>query len=81
MSGSRTADAVAGGLVALALVAGVVQIFFWPFVFAAIATLALLTAIVVSPKHHRLYGLATALALVGFVVGTAIAVVTDNPLY
>jgi hypothetical protein len=34
-----------------------------------------------SPKYHGLYGLATALAGIGFVVGTTIAVVADTPLY
>jgi hypothetical protein len=74
-------DLVAGLLAVLAIAAGVVQIFYLPFLFAAFATLALATAIVISSRYHRVYGLAVALISIGFVVGAAIAVATDHSLY
>jgi hypothetical protein len=81
MRGSRALDVVAGILAVLALVAGVVQLVFWPFVFGVLATLAVVIAIMLSPRYRRLYGLTMAVIGVGFVVGASIAVISDNALY
>jgi hypothetical protein len=72
---------VAGILAGLALAAGVVQIFFLPFVFGLAGFLAVVIAIVMSPRYRGLYSAATVVIGVGFVVGTTIAVLADNALY
>jgi hypothetical protein len=81
MKGSRGLDVVAGILGVLALVAGAVQLFVWPFVFGLLATIAVVVAIVMSPKYRALYGLAIAVIGVAFVLGAAITVISDRSLY
>ena len=81
MSSSGTKDVVAGIFGVLALVASIVQFFFIPFGLAPVGLVFLMTAIVASPKYRGLYQLTAILLVVGFVVGGAIAVATDNPLY
>jgi hypothetical protein len=81
MTNSGTKDVVAGIFGVLALVAGIVQFFYVPFAFGPLGLVFLVVAILASPKYRGLYELTAVVLTVGFIVGTAIAVVTDNPLY
>ena len=65
----------------VALVAAIVQFFYVPFAFGPLSLVALIIAIMMSPKYRGLYELAVVVASVGFVVGAAYAVIMDNPLY
>ena len=81
MEGSSTRDAVAGVFGVLALVFSVIQFFWVPVAFAPLGLVCLAIAISTSPKYKGLYELTAVLLPVGFVVGAAVAVIADNPLY
>jgi hypothetical protein len=81
MNTSGRNDVIAGIFGVIALAAGVVAFFWVPFLCAPLGLLCLLIAIVASPKYNGLYQLTAVLLVVGFVVGAAIAVATENPLY
>lgn len=67
--------------IALALAAGLIAFFYRPFAFAPAGLLALVIAILIAPKYQTLFRLCAVVLVVGFVVGAAIAVATENPLY
>jgi hypothetical protein len=68
-------------LLSLALLGGIVELFYKPFGIAPLAFLAALIAIGISDKRRR-FGLYTTGAItVCFVVGASIAVWYSNPLY
>jgi len=81
MKNAGTRDVPAGIIGAVALVASIVQIVYLPFAFAPIALVALVIAILMSPKYRRLYEATVVVGSVGFVVGVTYAVIMDNPLY
>jgi hypothetical protein len=81
MKNAGTKDVVAGLLGVVALVAGIVQCFYLPFAFGSLTLVALIIAILISPKYRGLYEVTVAVGSVGFVVGVSVAVIMDNPLY
>jgi hypothetical protein len=81
MSAQRPADVVAAALSVLGVAAGIVSIFYRPFLFAPPGLLLACIAIVMSAKNRRLAGLACAVISVGWLIGASIAVWDSNPLY
>ena len=80
--GERGARGTAATVLAgLALVLGVVQWIWLPFLFGPAALLALIVAVMLSPKPRALYNVASAVIAVGFVVGASIASSTGSSLY
>jgi membrane-bound ClpP family serine protease len=77
----RPTEAVAGILAAAALFVGFLELFYRPFRLAPIALILLLIATVMSRDQQRLIGLATAVVGACFVVGAALQVVTNHPLF
>jgi hypothetical protein len=74
-------DTAALVLIALAIVGGVVELFYRPFGVGPIAFFCALIGIAISEKHRRL-GLWTTLSItVAFVIGASICVWNSNPLY
>jgi hypothetical protein len=76
-----TKDVIAGIFGVLALVASIVQFFYVPMAFGPLGLAFLVIAIMTSSKYRGLYELTAVLLTVGFIVGSAIAVVAENPLY
>jgi hypothetical protein len=76
-----TRDVIAGIFGVIALVASIVQFFYLPFAFAPVGLVALVIATMTSAKYRGLYEFTAVVLLVGFIVGGAVAVITDNPLY
>ena len=81
MSDARTTELFAGLFTLIALAAGVIEIFYRPLAFGALGLLALMIAIMMTPKYRTLNAVGLALLSIGFVVGAAIAVALENPLY
>ena len=67
--------------IALSLAAGLISFFYRPFAFAPVGLLALVIAVLIAPRYTTLHRLCAIVVLLGFVVGAAIAVATDNPIY
>jgi hypothetical protein len=78
---TRPADAVAGFLAAAALFLGAFQLFYRPFRLAPVALILLLISTLMSQEHGRLRTLALTAIGICFVVGAALQVITDHPLY
>ena len=71
-----------GGVFGVAsLVTGILAFFWVPFAFTPVSLACLITAIMASPKYKGLYELAAVVLAVAVVVGGAIAVIGDNPIY
>jgi hypothetical protein len=77
----RAADAVAGFLAACALFIGALELFYRPFRLAPVALILALIATVMSREQQRLIALAVAVVGICFVVGAALQVITNHPLY
>jgi len=77
----RPADAVAGVMAAGALFLGVFELFYRPFRLAPAAVILILAATVMSKDQQRLIMLALAIVGICFVVGAALQVWTNHPLY
>ena len=77
----RTADTVAGFLATLAIVGGSLAFVYRPIRIAPFAILLALIAAAMSGRNSRLSAVALAVAATGFVVGTTIAIVTNNPVF
>jgi hypothetical protein len=75
------ADAVAGFLAGSALFLGALELFYRPFRLAPVAVVLLLIATLMSRRYSRLLGVALAVIGICFVVGAALQVITDHPLY
>ncbi len=74
-------DTAAVILLGIAIVGGVIELFFRPFGVGPIAFLCALIGMAISEKHRRL-GLWTTLGItVAFVVGASICVWYSNPLF
>ncbi len=68
-------------LIVVALIAGVIEIFFRPFAIAPAAFFFALIGISISMRHRRL-GLYVIFAItLFFVIGASVAVWDSNPLY
>jgi hypothetical protein len=77
----RPVEAVAGLMAAGALFLGVFELFYRPFRLAPPAVILVLAATVMSRDQHRLITLALAVVGICFVVGAALQVITNHPLY
>lgn len=78
---SPQADAIAGLLAALAIFVSLISLAYRPGRLMPAALLMALLATAIGGRHQRLAALALAVGAVCFVVGMALAVLTDNPLY
>jgi len=74
-------EAIAGLLAALSIFASLVALAYRPARLIPVALLLGLLAAAIGGRHRRLAGLAIAVGAVCFVVGMALAVLTDHPLY
>jgi hypothetical protein len=77
----RPGEAVAGFLAACALFIGALELVYRPFRLAPAALILALIATIMSRDQQRLIGLAIAVIGVCFVVGAALQVLTNHPLY
>ena len=75
------AGAVAGLLASLSIFASLIGIAYRPVRLIPFAIAAALVAAAMGGRHSRLATLAIAVGGACFVVGMAIAVITNNPLY
>lgn len=78
---SRHTDAIAGLLASLSIFASVIGVAYRPGRLVPVALVLALLATAMGGRHSRLAALAIAVGAVCFVVGMALAVLTDNPLY
>jgi hypothetical protein len=78
---STTTDSTGGVFGVLALICGLLAIFWVPFAFAPVGLACLVIAIMCSPKYKGLYEVAAVAIAVGVIVGGTVAVLTDNPIY
>ena len=80
---TRTApsELVSGFLAVVSLAASVLALFWDPLRVAPFAILLALISSAMAPKDSRLPLLAVIVGTLAFVVGTAIAVTTNNPVY
>ncbi|HSB39259.1 MAG TPA: hypothetical protein VLD13_09250 [Gaiellaceae bacterium] len=78
---SGTAETVAGLLAALSIAASCIALAYRPGRVLPFALLLALLAAGIGGRHSRLAAWAIAVGGVCFVLGMAIAVITDNPLY
>jgi hypothetical protein len=78
---STTTDSTGGVFGVLALICGLLAIFWVPFAFAPVGLACLVIAIMVSPKYKGLYEVAAVAIGVGVIVGGTVAVLADNPIY
>ena len=74
-------DTAAMVMVGLALVFGVIQWIYLPFLFGPAALVSLIVAVMLSPRPRSLYTVASLLITIGFVVGASFAAGTDRSLY
>jgi hypothetical protein len=79
--GSRAGDPIAGLLAALSIFASLVALAYRPGRLVPFAILLALLAASMGGSHRRLAALAIAVGAVCFVVGMALAVLTNNPVY
>jgi hypothetical protein len=77
----RPGEAVAGFLAACALFIGALELVYRPFRLAPAALILALIATIMSRDQQRLIALAVAVIGVCFVVGAALQVITNHPLY
>jgi hypothetical protein len=76
-----TVDTVAGFLAAFAIALSMLAIVERPARLGPVAILLALLAARMSARRERLSLLATVIAMSGFAIGMALAVMTENPLY
>jgi hypothetical protein len=81
MSTERGADLVAVALCFVGMAAGVVAVFYLPFLFAPIGLLLVLIAVVLSAGNRGLERVAVTVVALGAFVGAAIAVWNSSSLY
>ena len=78
---ARAGETIAGLMAAAAIFAGAVAVAYRPLRIAPFAILLALIAAGFGGRHSRLVAFAVAVATVCWVVGMAVAVITENPLY
>ena len=78
---SPQGEAIAGLLAALSIFASLLALAYRPGRLVPVALVLALLAAAIGGRHQRLAGLAIAVGAVCFVVGMALAVLTDHPLY
>jgi hypothetical protein len=77
----RPADAIAGLLASLALFAGLIGLVYRPARLIPFAILIALIATAMGGRHARLAAAALCVCGVCFIVGLALAVITNNPIF
>jgi hypothetical protein len=77
----RPADAVAGLLASIAIFGSCIALAYRPVRITPFAILIALIAAGMSAKHQRLAAWAVGISGVCFIVGTAIALATNNPIF
>jgi len=77
----RPGEAVAGLLATLSIVASLIAVAYRPGRLIPFAVLLALLAAAIGGRHSRLATYAIGVGAVCFVVGMAVAVITNNPLY
>jgi hypothetical protein len=77
----RPGEAIAGFLAACAMFFGFLELFYRPFRLAPAALILALVATIMTREHQRLVGFAIAVIGVCFVLGAALQVITNHPLY
>lgn len=77
----RPSEVLAGLMSAAAIAAGTVALAYRPLRLALFAILLALIAAGLGGRHSRLAAVAVGVATVCWVLGMAIAIMTDNPLY
>jgi hypothetical protein len=80
-SSSRPGETIAGLLAALSIFASCLGLAYRPARLIPVAILLALLAAALGGRHSRLAVFAIALGGVCFIVGMAIAVLTDNPIF
>lgn len=75
------ADPLSGLFAAMALFFSLLALAYHPLTVSVVAFGLALVAVLMSPRHERLAGIALAVAGVCFVAGMAIAVITEKPLW
>jgi hypothetical protein len=81
VSEDRASDAIAGFLASVALFASLIGIAYRPARLIPFALLLALIATAMGGRHARLAAIALAVGSVCFVVGMALAVITNNPIF
>jgi hypothetical protein len=75
------AEAIAGLLAALSIFVSCIGLAYRPGRLIPVAILAAILATAIGGRNSRLAAIAVAIGGVCFVVGMAVAVLTDNPIY
>jgi uncharacterized membrane protein YGL010W len=78
---SEAREAVAGFLAAASLAASALGVAYRPARVIPVAIVLMLVAAVMTERHTRLVGWALGLAVVCWMLGMTVAVVTERPLY
>jgi len=81
VAGSGSLDAASGVLLSLGVLAGVVELFYRPFLFAPVGFVIVLAGALTSAKYRRLGLVAIFVVAVCFIIGAAIAVWRTRALY
>lgn len=81
VSGDRPAEAIAGLLASLALFASLIGLVYRPVRIIPVALVLALIAATMGGRHSRLAAAAILVGGVCFIVGLALAVITDNPIF
>ena len=79
--GSGPMENIASALLAIGVVAGVIGLFYLPFLFAPIGFLSVLIGSANSSRDRRIGLVATLTVSLCFLVGASIAIWQSNPLY
>jgi hypothetical protein len=75
------ADPLSGLFAAMALFFSLLALAYHPLTVSVVAFGLALAAVLMSPRHEKLAGIALGVAGVCFVAGMAIAVITEKPLW
>lgn len=77
----RWADPLSGLFAAMALFFSLLALAYHPLPVSVVAFALGLAAVLMSPRHERLAGIALGVAGICFVAGMTIAVITEKPLW
>jgi hypothetical protein len=82
VSDARSTRDLVGGIFGVAALAmSILQIIWVPMAFAPLALVCLVIAIMLTPRYTGLFQTAAVVLALGFIVGSTVAVLGDNPLY
>jgi hypothetical protein len=80
-AGETTADTVAGFLAAVALMAGLISIVWYPGRVGPVAMLVALIAVALSGAQRRFAGIALLVVTLCWLLGMTLAVVLERPIF